>query len=373
MLCSVEDLMPIGEFSERSGLSPKRLRSYAADGLLVPAAVDAASGYRYYAPGQLREARLIDALRQAGMPLADIGTFLRDPSGEHLDAWVRHVERDAAHRQEALDLARRVLATGATAWTSVHGERPRKGSTKALRSASRTDIGRVRDSHEDAVVGDERLALVTDGIGGHSGGEVASAIAAAVVQAAFTGRSIDELEAAARAANRAIWERSHGSSDLEGMGTTLCAAGLTDDGELTVVHVGDSRLYLLREGSLRQLTVDHSWTGELVRSGELSEQEARGHPHRGVLTRALGVRPDVELDSAAYPALEGDRLLLCSDGLFNEVLDHEIGSVMAGAPDVRAASDELLELALARGGHDNISVVVAEVCVESDSRRPPRP
>ena len=109
MLRCVDDLMPIGEFSERSGLSPKRLRSYAAGGLLVPAAVDSASGYRYYSPGQLHDAKLIDTLREAGMPLADITAFLRDPSCDQLDDWARRVETDAEHRQKALDLARRVL------------------------------------------------------------------------------------------------------------------------------------------------------------------------------------------------------------------------------------------------------------------------
>src|SRR3981189_3694988 len=102
MLRCVDDLMPIGEFSARSGLSPKRLRSYAAAGLLVPAAVDSASGYRYYAPGQVREAQRIDALRDAGMPLGDIGALLRDPSGQQIDAWARRVQIDAAQRQKAL-------------------------------------------------------------------------------------------------------------------------------------------------------------------------------------------------------------------------------------------------------------------------------
>src|SRR4051812_22004547 len=170
----MDALMPIGEFSERSGLSPKRLRSYAAAGLLVPAATDAASGYRYYSPGQLREARLIDALRDAGMPLADVVTFLREPSSEHLDAWVRRVENDAAQRQGALDLARRLLPVEATESTSVHDERSGKGTMTKLRIASRTDIGAVRDNNEDAVVSGENLAAVADGMGGCSGGEVAS-------------------------------------------------------------------------------------------------------------------------------------------------------------------------------------------------------
>jgi serine/threonine protein phosphatase PrpC len=362
MLRYVDDLMPIGEFSERSGLSPKRLRSYAAGGLLVPTAIDSASGYRYYSPGQLRDARLIDALREAGMPLADIGSFLGDPSAEHLDAWVRRVESDAEQRQVALDLARRLLAVEATASTSVHHERFGKGSMTKLTTASRVDIGRVRDNNEDVVVSGDRLAAVADGMGGNSGGEVASAIAAALVQAAFTGRSLDELQAAVRAANRAIWDRACGNGDLEGMGTTLCAAGLTDDGNLAVVNVGDSRAYVLRDGSLSQLTEDHSVTAELVRRGELSEQDARGHPQRGVLTRALGVGPDVEPDSATYPAVEGDRLLVCSDGLFNEVHDDEITSVMTATADVQATADALVELALSRGAQDNVSVVVAAVC-----------
>src|SRR3979409_1431905 len=110
MLRCVDDLMPIGEFSERSGLSPNRLRSYAASGLLLPAAVDSASGYRYYSPGQLREARLIDLLRTGGMPLAEIGSLLRDRPAERLDVWVRQVEIEATQRHEALDFARHLLA-----------------------------------------------------------------------------------------------------------------------------------------------------------------------------------------------------------------------------------------------------------------------
>lgn len=231
-----------------------------------------------------------------------------------------------------------------------------------LRTAGRTDIGRVRDNNEDAVLSDERFAAVADGMGGHPGGGVASTVALALLQAAFTGRSLDELEAAVRAANRAIWDRAGGSGELEGMGTTVCAVGLIQDGRLGVVNVGDSRAYLLRDGSLRQLTDDHSVTGELVRRGELSEQEALGHPHHSVLTRALGGGPDIEVDSAAQPAIEGDRLLVCTDGLFNEVPPDAIASSMAETGDVRATAQSLVELALAKGGHDNVSVVVADVC-----------
>ena len=156
-----------------------------------------------------------------------------------------------------------------------------------MKTVTPTESRPRRDNNEDAVVSSDHLAAVADGMGGHPGGEVASAVAVALVQAAFTGRSLDELQAAVRAANRAIWDRAGASAELEGMGTTICAAGLTGDGSLAVVNVGDSRAYVLRNGSLTQLTHDHSVTAELVRRGELSEQEALDHPHHGVIYRAL--------------------------------------------------------------------------------------
>jgi PPM family protein phosphatase len=146
------------------------------------------------------------------------------------------------------------------------------------------------------------------------------------------------------------------------MGTTICAAGPTAEGDLAIVNVGDSRAYLLRNGSLLQLTNDHSLTAELVRRGELSEREALDHPLRGVIYRALGIGPDVELDSASHRATAGDRVLLCSDGLVNEVPDDEIASVMTATDDIKASADDLAELAVSRGGRDNVSVVIAEIC-----------
>ncbi len=350
--------MPIGEFSERSGLSPKRLRSYAAGGLLVPAAVDATSGYRYYSPGQLRDAQLIDSLREAGMPLADIAPLLRVPSAEHLDAWAERVETDAASRREALAVARQILALEAESFAAV--ESFGKGDLMNLKTATRVDIGRVRDNNEDAVVMSDRLAGVADGMGGGPGGEIASAIAIDLVQAAFAGESLDELRGGVRAANRAIWARASTTAELEGMGSTLCVVGLTGDGTLAVVNVGDSRAYVFRNGALKQLTDDHTVTAEMVRRGELSEQDALSHPHRNVLTRVLGVGPDVELDDAVYPANEGDRVLVCTDGLVNEVSDEQIASVI-DMGDVQAVADALVELALSAGARDNVAVVVAEV------------
>jgi protein phosphatase len=197
-------------------------------------------------------------------------------------------------------------------------------------------------------------------MGGAPGGETAASLTIAVVQAAFSGRSLDELEAAARAANAAVFERAAADERLEGMGTTLCAVGLTADGQLAVVNVGDSRAYLLRDGSLQRLTTDHTIAAELVRQGELTESEVINHPHRGVLTRAVGVGPTVEPDAALHSVHPGDRLLLCSDGLVNEVSDDQMLLRLQLQADDSAA-DELMNDALNNGGHDNITVIVADI------------
>ena len=225
--------MPIGEFSDRSGLSPKRLRSYESAGLLVPAAVDAETGYRYYAPGQLRDARVIDALRRANVPVADIGALLRDPSPQRLDEWARHIDLDQAERHEALGRARRLLAVGGEPVSPGLGNHDgtRKERSMNLTASTRTHIGCVRATNEDRAVCRDRLVAVADGMGGLPGGETAASLAVTVVEAAFSGRSVDELEAAVRAANAAVFERATADERLDGMGTTLCAVGVTDGGE----------------------------------------------------------------------------------------------------------------------------------------------
>ncbi len=230
-----------------------------------------------------------------------------------------------------------------------------------LRTAGRTDIGQLRENNEDVIVSTDRLALVADGMGGHPGGEIAAKVAAGVIAAVFLGQSEEELEAAVRAANWAIRDRVVGQSGLEGMGTTICAAGLLVSGQLALVNVGDSRAYLWHEGALSRLTKDHSVTADLIERGELREEEAAQHPYYGVLTRALGVAPDVEIDRHTIAVEKGDQVLLCSDGLFNELSGDEIASVVKGAGDLAAIVDTLTERAIARGGRDNISVVVAEV------------
>jgi protein phosphatase len=165
-----------------------------------------------------------------------------------------------------------------------------------LRTAGRTDIGQLRENNEDVIVTGDRPALVADGMGGHPGGEIAAEVVAGMVPAVFTGESVDELQAAVRAANWAIRKRAVAQPGLEGMGTTVCAAGLLKTGHVALVNVGDSRAYLFREGSLTHLTQDHSLTAELIERGELREEEATQHPYYGILTRALGVGSDVEID-----------------------------------------------------------------------------
>ena len=353
--------MAIGEFSKRSGLSAKRLRTYAAEGLLTPAAVDPISGYRYYAPGQLADAAVIDALRRASVPLADIRAFIRNPSREQLDDWARQLHVDANSRRRALDLARQLHEDREDPLFPVANPEAKEKVMITLRSAGRSDIGQVRENNEDAVVSSERLALVADGMGGHPGGEIAAEAAAAVVPAVFTGRSVDELEAAVRAANWAIRDRALAQPGLEGMGTTICAAGLLADGQLALVNVGDSRAYLWHDGALTRLTEDHSLTAELIERGELREEDAPQHPHYGVLTRALGVGPDVEIARRTLVVEEGDRIILCSDGLFNELSREEIAQTIETGEDLGTIVESLIDGAIAHGGRDNVSVVVAEV------------
>jgi protein phosphatase len=276
--------------------------------------------------------------------------------------WARQIQVNAAQRHEGLDLARRLLAAGLESTTANAYEQLRKEATMKLRTAARTDIGRVRENNEDAVLCLDRLVAVADGMGGCPGGEVASSLAISILEAAFTGASLDELEAVVRAANRAIVERGAASPQLEGMGTTLCAVGLTGDGDVAVVNVGDSRAYLVRDGAMRQLTDDHSVTAELLRRGELTEEEALDHPHRNVLTRVLGAGPTIDVDGAIHATVAGDRLLLCTDGLFNEVPEPDITSLMTTTDDVAGTADALVERAVSNGGRDNIAVVIAEFC-----------
>ena len=224
--------MAIGEFSDRSGLSAKRLRTYAAEGLLAPAAVDPGSGYRYYSPGQLADAKVIDALRQAGVPLADIRAFMRLPSEERLDAWARQLDSDANHRQGALTLARHLLTEKEDPSFPTANPDFKERFMTTLRTAGRTDIGQLRENNEDVIVSSDRLALVADGMGGHPGGEIAANVAAGVIPAVFIGPIRGRARSGGTSSElgdpgprgRSVRIRGHGHHDLCGWSSRVRTA-----------------------------------------------------------------------------------------------------------------------------------------------------
>ena len=240
-----------------------------------------------------------------------------------------------------------------------------------IRSGAATDVGRVRRNNQDNYVDDEPLFAVADGMGGAAGGEEASRTAVAALRATFEADpSVDGLADGVREANRAVWEKARQRPDLRGMGTTMTAVALVEHDEegevLAIVNVGDSRVYLLRDGELEQITDDHSVPEELRRAGRLTPEEAAVHPQRNVLTRALGIEPDVEVDCYPIIPYEGDRLILASDGLFNEV-DHDgIASVARRRKDPQDAAEELVRLACEGGGNDNVTVVVVDIVDDGD-------
>ncbi len=235
-----------------------------------------------------------------------------------------------------------------------------------LRAGTATDVGQVRSNNQDSQLLVERVSLygVADGMGGHQGGEVASAMAVELTAEHATEPDLETLKQAVRMANRAIFERAGSDRDLHGMGTTLVAIQLVhgpEGDEVAWVNVGDSRVYLRRDDRLVQLSNDHSLVEDLVRDGQLSPDEAAVHPQRNILTRALGIDLDVNVDGATVLPFTGDRFLLCSDGLFNEVTEDQMASVLRRLADPSEAADELVRLANEGGGRDNITVVVVDV------------
>ena len=238
-------------------------------------------------------------------------------------------------------------------------------STYEIDPAGVTDTGHVRPTNQDQLLIEGDLVAVADGMGGGPRGEVASRLAVDTMKEAFAADpTATGLVDAVGAANRAVWERADADPGLQGMGTTIAAVALVADGvehRLAVVNVGDSRVYLLRQGQLSRLTTDHSEVAELVRAGELSEDDARTHARRHILTRVMGVGPEVEPNVSEAEPARGDRLLLCSDGLFNELDEDEIADVLRADTEPNETADRLVELANDRGGSDNITAVVVDL------------
>ena len=231
---------------------------------------------------------------------------------------------------------------------------------RLARWAGASDPGRKRRRNEDSFVLEPPLFAVADGMGGAQAGQIASKLAAGAVKE--RGAGVEDL---IQEANRRVHRRAQEDPDTSGMGTTLTVASIEEDGIVSIGHVGDSRAYLVRDGTLEQLTEDHSLVGELMRSGKLSREEADVHPQRSVMTRAVGTDPDVDVDMFSVESRAGDLFLLCSDGLTTMVEDDEIlRLVEEERGDLQALVKALIKAANRGGGEDNITVVAFEVAAE---------
>ena len=235
------------------------------------------------------------------------------------------------------------------------------GTSARLSWGARSDVGLVREHNEDSYLVRAPVFAVCDGMGGHAAGEVASSIAVNAIAANAPQHADDLLlGAAVEAANTAIITGALNGEGKQGMGCTATCALLEDD-RMAIAHVGDSRIYLLHSGTLVRLTHDHSYVEELVEAGEITADEARVHPSRSVITRALGSDPDMYADHFTIGVSIGDRIILCSDGLSSMVEDSEIEAVAVSSPSPQAAADNLVAAALTEGGHDNVTVIVVDV------------
>lgn len=357
------EMLTIGAFARASRLSPKALRLYDELDLLRPARVDPGTGYRYYAAEQLQRARLVAWLRRLGMPLAGIREVCALPPGEaacEIRAYWARVEAETAVRRDLAAFLVDHLSAGLS-------REPRKDTTMLeLRYSARTDTGHVRPANQDAVYAGRRLLAVADGYGpagGPASGAAVEALKFLEGADLSAGGVLNLLEDAVQGAGRAVRDLSDG----EDVGTTLTAL-LWTGSQLALVHIGDSRAYLLRDGELFRITHDHSVVQSLIDEGRLSPEEAVSHPQRALLAKALtGTAPQAVPDLRLHDARPGDRYLLCSDGLCGVVPDDGIRRLLAAGPDPDRAAHALIDAANAAGGPDNVSCVVADL-VEAAAR-----
>ncbi len=246
--------------------------------------------------------------------------------------------------------------------------------------AGETNVGMKRSHNEDnfALMEDDFLYVVADGMGGHASGEVASQMAIDTLKDFFTATSADpeatwpykmdksrgyeenRLITSVKLANLRIFETAQRDAKLRGMGTTMVAILVVDDGVL-VAHVGDSRAYRLRDGQLAQLTEDHSLLNDYIKMKKLTEEEIRNFPHKNVIVRALGMKESVKVDTMLDPPQPGDSYILCSDGLCGPISDEEIREIASSTTDLKEACKNMIDRANENGGPDNITVVIAKV------------
>lgn len=332
-------MLSIGAFARAAGLSAKALRLYADLELVVPARVDPVTGYRFYRPDQLGQARLVAWLRRLGMPLNQIQQVAAlEPAraAEAIGSYWARVEADTAERRA---LARELVRTLSAA-------------PLTMRYAAGSDIGRVRAENQDTSFAGERLIAVADGFGAK--GWPASAAVVEALRSIEPGCTADLLNAMQEAV------RNAGSGIEAGAGTTLTAMIWTGAG-LALVHIGDSRAYVLRDGGLLQITHDHSVTQLMVDSGRLTPEEARSHPQQSLLVRALDGSAEPEVDARLQDVSPGERYLLCSDGLSSVVPTPQIREALVRAENPADAVKALLDRAYEAGAPDNVSCVVADI------------
>ncbi|HJA29997.1 MAG TPA: Stp1/IreP family PP2C-type Ser/Thr phosphatase [Candidatus Olsenella pullicola] len=235
------------------------------------------------------------------------------------------------------------------------------GANEFISWGARSDVGLVRGHNEDSFLLRTPLFVVSDGMGGHAAGEVASSIAVETIGERAPGTADDVLlGAAVEAANASVIKAAEEGVGKPGMGCTATAV-LIEKSKMAVAHVGDSRVYVLHHGTLVRITHDHSYVEELVDAGEITADEARTHPSRSIITRALGSDPDMYADHFSLEVNDGDRIILCSDGLSSMISDSEIESVAVSSATPQQAADNLVSAALTAGGADNVTVVVVDV------------
>jgi protein phosphatase len=234
-----------------------------------------------------------------------------------------------------------------------------------LKWGASTDVGMVRQQNEDSYLAEENLYVVADGMGGHNAGEVASALAVTTLKAGARSGidTVERFRELVQQANTAIYTASLDDSTQSGMGTTLTALSIVagEEPRVLVANVGDARTYLWRNGALTRLSVDHSYVQELVNEGIITPEEARVHPRRNIVTRALGIDRSVVVDVFSHVVRTGDRIVLCSDGLVDEVSDADIAIVLGQHSDPQDTSEALVMVANTAGGRDNTTVIVIDV------------